>query len=86
MQTSLSVTDTPSQRNDMAVRRKKKVTKKKGAPAELIISKARTKAAVSCKVSSELYGALDAAVREMLAKAEERAAANKRSTLRPQDL
>ena len=41
----------------MAARRKK--TARRGKPAELIISKARTKAAVKkCNVSSEFYGAL----------------------------
>jgi hypothetical protein len=59
---------------------------KKTAPGELIISKSRTKASVGLKVASDLYGALDGAVREMLSKAEERAKANKRGTLRPQDL
>ena len=54
---------------------------------DLIISKARTKAAVkSCNVSSEFYGALDAAVRGMIAAAEARATANNRKTLKPQDL
>lgn len=74
---------------------KKKTTKKKAArgrakakgPVELIISKSRTKAAVKkSNVSSEFYGALDAAVRTMIAGAETRAAANGRKTLRPQDL
>ena len=73
----------------------KKKTKKKAAkarskakgPVELIISKSRTKAAVKkSNVSSEFYGALDAAVRTMIAGAETRAAANGRKTLRPQDL
>ncbi len=59
---------------------------RKAAPKDLIISKSRTKAAVKLKVSSEFYGALDKAVRDMLKKASERAAANKRATLRPQDL
>ena len=77
----------------MAAKKKKKVTKKaatkgkkKGAPAELIISKSRTKAAVGCKVSSEFYAAFDEFARDALAKAEARAEKNKRSTLRPQDL
>ena len=53
----------------------------------LIISKSRTKAAVKkCNVSSDFYGALDAAVREMLVCAETRCEANGRKTLRPQDL
>ena len=54
---------------------------------ELIISKSRTKDAVKkCNVSGEFYGALDKKVREMLTQAESRALANKRKTLRPQDL
>jgi hypothetical protein len=70
---------------------KKKTTKKKAVkakgPVELIISKSRTKAAVKkSNVSSEFYGALDAAVRTMIAGAEGRASANGRKTLRPQDL
>lgn len=60
--------------------------KKKAAPGELIISKSRTKAAVTCKVSSEFYAAFDEFARDALAKAQARAEQNKRSTLRPQDL
>lgn len=60
---------------------------KKGKPAELIISKSRTKDSVKkCNVSSDFYGALDKKVREMIAGAETRAIANKRKTLKPQDL
>jgi len=62
---------------------------KKGAkkPAELIISKSRTKdAAKKCNVSSDFYGALDKKVREMIAAAEARAIGNKRKTLKPTDL
>ena len=56
-------------------------------PAELIISKSRTKGAVTeCNVSSEFYEALDAAVRELIATAERRALENKRKTLKPCDL
>ncbi len=56
-------------------------------PAELIISKSRTKAAVrSCNVSSEFYGALDKAVRNLIKEAEARAKANKRKTLKACDL
>lgn len=56
-------------------------------PAELIISKTRTKAAVKkCNVSSDFYGALDKKVRELVGAAEARAIANKRKTLKPQDL
>ena len=72
--------------NQMAAKKKKKASKAKG-PVELIISKSRTKAAVKkSNVSSEFYGALDAAVRGMIAGAEGRAVANGRKTLRPQDL
>ena len=53
----------------------------------LIISKSRTKAAVKkSNVSSDFYGALDEAVRGMIACAEKRAEANGRKTLRPADL
>ena len=46
--------------------RKKKAARKKGG-GDLIISKARTKAAVKkCNVGGEFYGSLDAAVREMI--------------------
>jgi len=56
-------------------------------PAELIISKARTKgAARSCNVSGEFYGALDKVVRGMIKDAEVRAKANKRKTLKACDL
>jgi histone H3/H4 len=66
---------------------KKKKAKKKGSPAELIISKSRTKGATKkCNVSSEFYGALDKVVRDMIKGAEGRAIANKRKTLKPQDL
>ncbi len=60
---------------------------KKTQPAELIISKSRTKtAAKKCNVSSDFYGALDKKVREMITTAETRAMANKRKTLKPSDL
>jgi histone H3/H4 len=60
---------------------------KKGKPAELIISKSRTKeAAKKCNVSGDFYAALDKKVRELIAAAEARAAGNKRKTLKPQDL
>lgn len=60
---------------------------KKKATKELIISKSRTKDAVQkCNVSSDFYGALDAAVRDLIKKAEGRALGNKRKTLRPYDL
>jgi len=65
----------------------KKRSKKKAAPAELIISKTRTKGAVrKCNVSSEFYGALDGFVREAIKNAEKRAQENKRKTLKPCDL
>jgi len=65
----------------------KKNGKKAGATGDLIISKSRTKAAVKkSNVSSDFYGALDQVVRGMIAKAEVRAEANGRKTLRPQDL
>lgn len=54
---------------------------------DLIISKARTKAASKkCNVSGDFYGALDKKVREMIKAAESRAIANKRKTLKPADL
>jgi histone H3/H4 len=61
---------------------------KKGPSGDsMIISKSRTKAAVKkCNVSSDFYGALDGAVRTMIARAEIRADANGRKTVRPQDL
>ena len=65
----------------------KKKNKTKAGAAELIISKSRTKGATKkCNVSSEFYGALDKAVRDMIKGAEGRAVANKRKTLKPQDL
>ena len=68
----------------MAARKK---TQKKAAPAELIISKTRTKGAVKkCNVSSDFYGALDKAVRDLIKTAEGRAIDNKRKTLKPCDL
>jgi hypothetical protein len=60
---------------------------KKAAGGELIISKSRTKAAAKkCNVGSEFYGALDQAVRSMIAAAESRAVGNKRKTLKAVDL
>ncbi|MBL8755388.1 MAG: DUF1931 domain-containing protein [Planctomycetes bacterium] len=60
---------------------------KKASAGELIISKSRTKvAAKKSNVSSDFYGALDKAVRDMISKAEARCEANGRKTLRPQDL
>ena len=72
----------------MAVRRKKKAAaRRRGKPAELTISKSRTKGAVKKRnVASELYPALDAAVRELIKSAEARAVGNKRKTLKAVDL
>ncbi len=66
----------------------KKASKKSNKKAfDLIISKSRTKAAVnSCNVSGDFYAALDHYVRDAITSAEERAWANNRKTLRPQDL
>jgi hypothetical protein len=70
----------------MAARSKTKAPKGKGS-SELIISKSRTKAASKkCNVGSEFYGALDQAVRGMIADAERRALGNKRKTLKAVDL
>jgi histone H3/H4 len=64
-----------------------KTTRKNTAGSDLIISKSRTKAmAKKCNVSSDFYGALDKKVREIIGMAEKRAAANKRKTLKPQDI
>jgi len=69
----------------MAARKKKAATKSSGG--DLIISKSRTKAAArKCNVGSEFYGALDKAVRAMIAQAEARATGNKRKTLKAVDL
>jgi hypothetical protein len=66
---------------------KKKGGAKKAAGGELIISKSRTKAAAKkCNVGGEFYGALDKAVRQLIADAEERATGNKRKTLKAVDL
>ena len=70
----------------MAARKKKKAAAKKGG-GDLIISKARTKAAArKCNVGGEFYGALDKAVRGLIANAEARAVGNKRKTLKAVDL
>ena len=67
--------------------RKKKAARRTAKPVELIISKSRTKAAVKkCNVGGEFYGALDKAVRGMIADAEARAIGNKRKTLKAVDL
>lgn len=68
----------------MAARKKAARSKK---PAELIISKSRTKAATKkCNVGGEFYEALDKAVRQMIQSAEARALGNKRKTLKAVDL
>jgi len=71
----------------MAARKKKKVSRAKKATGDLIISKARTKAASKkCNVGGEFYGALDKVVRKLIAEAEARAIGNKRKTLKAVDL
>jgi hypothetical protein len=71
----------------MAAKKKGNSAPKKGGGGELIISKSRTKAAAKkCNVGSEFYGALDQAVRRMIADAEGRATGNKRKTLKAVDL
>ena len=65
--------------------KKKAAAKSKGD--SMIISKSRTKAAATkCNVGSEFYGALEAHVRDVIAQAQNRATANGRKTLRPQDV
>ena len=69
----------------MAARKKK--TARRSGPADLIISKARVKAAAKkCNVGADFYPALDKVVRAMIKDAEGRAAGNKRKTLKPVDL
>lgn len=69
----------------MAARKKKSARKSGGG--DLIISKARTKAAVKkCNVGGEFYGALDKAVRGLIVEAEARAVGNKRKTLKAVDI
>jgi hypothetical protein len=77
----------------MAKRKKapaKKAGKKGGrgsaSSGDFIISKSRTKAAAGINVSGDFYGALDSAVRGLIAQAEARAVNNGRKTLRPHDL
>ena len=65
----------------------KKNTRKKNTALDMIISKSRTKNAVSaCNVSGEFYAALNEHVYDVIAKAEARAQSNGRKTVRPQDL
>jgi len=71
----------------MAARKKKKAARRGGKPAELIISKSRTKGATKkCNVSSEFYAALDAHVRDVIKGAEARAIGNKRKTIKAVDI
>lgn len=81
----------------MARRAKKKATKKKSrkkagsrrkkaGSGDLIISKARTKAAAGMNVSGEFYAALNDSVVGLIQQAEARAESNGRRTLRPHDL
>jgi len=65
---------------------KRKTARRKKGPAELIISKSRTKNAAGINVSGDFYSALDEAVRGMITTAEQRANDNGRKTLRPYDL
>lgn len=64
----------------------RKARRTKRAPVDMIISKSRTKNAASINVSGDFYAALDGSVREMIARAEQRAVDNGRRTLRPHDL
>jgi histone H3/H4 len=71
----------------MAAKKKKAAKRGKSKPAELIISKSRTKGAVKkCNVGAEFYPALDAVVRDLIKGAEARAIGNKRKTLKAVDL
>jgi histone H3/H4 len=72
----------------MAARKKASRAARKGGSSDaMIISKSRVKAAVKkSNVGSEFYGALEAHVRDVIRRAEERAASNGRKTLRPQDV
>jgi histone H3/H4 len=67
--------------------RKKKAARGKKTTGDLIISKARTKAATrKCNVGGEFYAALDKTVRGLISDAEARAIGNKRKTLKAVDL
>ena len=73
----------------MAKKKAKKKAARKGKAGgdAMIISKSRVKAAArKSNVGAEFYGALEGAVRELIARAEDRAAANKRKTLRAADV
>ena len=67
-------------------RKATKATRGKKKPVDMIISKSRTKASAGINVSGDFYGALDGAVRCLIANAEKRAIDNGRKTLRPYDL
>ena len=69
----------------------KKAAKKSGArkSTEMLVVGSKVKAAIrgaGCMTSGELLGALNDAVSNMIQGACSRAQANKRSTVRPQDL
>lgn len=51
-----------------------------------LIKKTKVQEETGMRVSSELYKELDSKVQEMLEAAEQRASANNRKTLQPQDL
>ena len=75
----------------MAARKKaagrKKAGRKSAAAGPMIISKSRVKAAAKkCNVGATFYAALEDRDREAIATAEDRAIANGRKTLRPQDV
>jgi hypothetical protein len=71
----------------MAAKRKAGGKRAAGGSDAMIISKSRVKAAAKkSNVGSEFYGALEQHVRQVIAAAEGRAAANGRKTLRPQDV
>ena len=63
------------------------MTEEKKEGSDLIISKARTRAAATqCSVASEFYEALDREVRKLIETAERRAMDNKRKTIKACDL
>ena len=71
----------------MARKKARKKAARKAAGGNMIISKARVKATVKkCNVGAEFYDALEAAVRDLIKKAEQRALDNRRKTLRAQDV
>ncbi len=67
--------------------KRKTAGRKSAAAGPMIISKSRVKAAATkCNVGATFYAALEDRVREAIATAEDRAIANGRKTLRPQDV